>query len=69
MLKINYLRYSKKIPFQAPEAAKNNQFKAPENSKKVLAYFRPLENHKKVLFKAPETAKKCERFYIFNYVY
>ena len=42
---------SKKVRFQSPETAKNNQFQAHENTKKGL-------------FQAPETAKTCEGLYI-----
>jgi hypothetical protein len=44
---------AKKMPFQALETAKNNQLKAPENSKKVLAYLSPLKTPKRCYLRQP----------------
>jgi hypothetical protein len=43
LLEFQALENAIKVPFQAPEIVYFWLFKAPENSKKVLPYFRPLK--------------------------
>ena len=43
------------VHFLAPEKAKKNQFKAPENSKKFLSYFRSLKQPKRRYFRRRKT--------------
>ena len=54
---------AQKGPFQDHETAKVCYFKAPENSKKFLPYFRPLKTHKKVFFGHWKSQKVWEILY------